>query len=139
MSEEPKARIIARVIATFRRKEHGAATVEFVLWLPVIAFLFGLVADTALIFGGQAQVLRVVQDANRAMSIGLVRTVDDTQSMILAGIVRIAPNATVETTVNAGVIRSTVFIPVTDLTATGLVDAFTEFNVAVFAQHLAES
>ena len=135
MSEEPKA----RVIATFRRKEDGAATVEFVLWLPVIAFLFGLVADTALIFGGQAQVLRVVQDANRAMSIGLVRTVDDTQSMILAGIVRIAPNATVETTVNAGVIRSTVFIPVTDLTATGLVDAFTKFDVAVFAQHLAES
>ena len=139
MSNEKKARSHASGFAAFRRTEDGAATVEFVLWLPVIAFLFALVADTAMIFGGQAQVLRVVQDANRAMSIGLVRTVGDTQSMIRAGIVNIAPNASVATTMNAGVIRSTVSIPVTDLTATGLVDSFTNFNVTVFAQHLAES
>lgn len=139
MSDEWKARAPLSVFAAFHRKEEGAATVEFVLWLPVIAFLFGLVADTAMIFGGQAQVLRVVQDANRAMSIGLVRDVDDTQNLILAGIVRIAPNASVATTVNGGVIRSTVSIPVTDLTATGLVDTFSDFNVTVFAQHLAES
>ena len=139
MSDQWISRVTGSMFAAFRRKEDGAATVEFVLWLPVIAFLFGLVADTAMIFGGQAQVLRVVQDANRAMSIGLVRNVDDAQSMIRAGIVGIAPNASVATTVHAGVIRSTVSIPVTDLTATGLVDSFTDFNVTVFAQHLAES
>lgn len=139
MSDQWNTRVTGSVLAEFGRKEEGTATVEFVLWLPVIAFLFGLIADTAMIFGGQAQVLRVVQDANRAMSIGLVRNVDDTQSMIRAGIVGIAPNASVATTVHAGVIRSTVSIPVTDLTATGLVDSFTDFNVTVFAQHLAES
>lgn len=139
MSHKGNARTTGGVFASLGREEDGAATVEFVLWLPVIAFLFGLVADTAMIFGGQAQVLRVVQDANRAMSIGLVRNADDTQRRILAGIVKIAPNASVATTVESGVIRSTVSIPVTDLTATGLVDAFTDFNVTVFAQHLAES
>lgn len=112
---------------------------EFVLWLPVIALLFGLVTDTAMIFGGQAQVLRVVQDANRAMSIGRVRRVEDTQNMILVGIAGVAPNATVETTVSGGLISSTVLIPVTDLTATGVVGSFADFKVAVFAQHLAES
>lgn len=139
MSDAGYARANGSVFAAFCRKEDGAATVEFVIWLPVMVFLLGLVADTAMIFGEQARVLRVVQDANRAMSIGRVRTVEDTQSMILAGIVRIAPNASVATTVNGGIISSTVLIPVTDLTATGLVDSFTDFNVAVFAQHLAES
>ena len=129
----------ANVLAKFRNQETGAATAEFVLWIPMIALLFAIVADTAMIFGGQAQVLRVVQDANRAMSIGRLRTVEEAQDMILAGIINIAPNASVTTTVAAGLISSTVLIPVTDLTATGLVDSFTNFNVAVFAQHLAES
>ena len=129
----------ASVLAKFRNQETGAATVEFVIWIPMIALVFAIVADTAMIFGGQAQVLRVVQDANRAMSIGRLRTVAETQDMILAGIINIAPHASVTTTVDAGLISSTVLIPVTDLTATGLVDSFTNFNVAVFAQHLAES
>ena len=126
-------------LARLRSKEDGTATMEFVLWLPIMAFLFAIVADTAMIFGGQAQVLRVVQDANRAMSIGRVRTIDATQGLILSGIANIAPNATVVTTVSGGLISSTVMIPVTDLTATGLVDSFTDFEVAVYAQHLAES
>lgn len=139
MSNKVKASAALSLFAAFPRKDDGAATIEFVLWLPVMAFLLGLVADTAMIFGGQAQVLRVVQNANRATSIGLIRSAEDTQRAILDGIVQIAPNASVTTSVNGGLITSTVLIPVTDLTATGLVDAFTDFNVAVFAQHLSES
>ena len=132
---------IYRLFSTFRQQENGSATAEFVIWLPVVALVFALVADTAMIFGGQAQVLRVVQDANRAMSIGRVREVEDAQNMILAGIRSIAPRATVSTTYDpdTGLISSLVLIPVTDLTATGLVDSFADFNVAVYAQHLAES
>lgn len=130
---------ITSMLAKFRTEESGGATAEFVIWIPMFALVFAIVADTALIFGGQAQVLRVVQDTNRAMSIGRLRTVEEAQDMILAGIVNIAPHASVTTTVAAGLISSTVLIPVTDLTATGLVDSFTNFNVAVFAQHLAES
>jgi Flp pilus assembly protein TadG len=130
---------IRSALATFRTQESGGSTAEFVIWVPMFALVFALVADTAMIFGGQAQVLRVVQDTNRAMSIGRLRTVEEARDMILAGIVNIAPHASVTTTVDAGLISSTVLIPVADLTATGLVDSFTNFNVAVFAQHLAES
>lgn len=56
----------------FLRAEQGASTIEFVIWVPVFALLLGLVADAALIYGGQARILRVVQDGNRAMSIGRV-------------------------------------------------------------------
>ncbi len=146
MSFIPKIRVLARVFAAFRRKDDGTATIEFVLLLPVMILLFGIVADTAMVFGGQAQVLRVVQDANRAMSIGRVRSVEEAQNMILAGIARIAPRARVQTTVTEPdiaskvlVISSTVLIPVTDFTVTGLVDSFTGFDVVVSAQHLSES
>jgi len=119
--------------------ESGAATVEFVLWLPVMMLLFGLVIDTSLIFGRQSQILRVVQDANRAVSIGRLRTEVEAEAMIVANIGNIAPNASAETTLSAGIITSLVTIPVSDLTATRMIDAFSNFNVTVTAQHLAEN
>ncbi len=119
--------------------ESGAATVEFVLWLPVMAALFGLIVDTSIVFGDQSQILRVVQDVNRAVSIGRVRTSDDAEAIILADIYNIAPNASVETTLSNGIIASTVTIPVSDLSVTNLIDVFHDFNVTVSAQHLSEN
>ena len=119
--------------------ESGAATVEFVLWLPVMAALFGLIVDTSIVFGDQSQILRVVQDVNRAVSIGRVRTSDDAEAIILADIHNIAPNASVETTLSNGIIASTVTIPVSDLSVTNLIDVFHDFNVTVSAQHLSEN
>lgn len=124
----------------FRKQEDGATTIEFVLWLPVFALLLALVADTALIMGGQAQVLRVVQDVNRSMSVGRITLAADAQQMILDSIRNIAPSATVTTTYDeaTGLISSRVLIPARDLTATGLVASFSNLNVPVFAQHLSE-
>lgn len=141
MSVHLKTAALNSLIRRFRKQEDGASTIEFVLWLPVFAMLFALVADTAMIMGGQAQVLRVVQDANRAMSIGRIRSAEGAQEMILTNIRDIAPSATVTTTFdqNTGLISSRVLIPAADLTATGLVNSFSDFSVAVFAQHLAES
>lgn len=128
-------------LAGLRRKaarEDGAATVEVVLWLPVMALLFALVADTAMIFGAQAQVVRVVQDGNRALSTGRMREAAEAQAQIKAQIAAISPGAVVTTTNVDGLISTTVAMPVTDLTATGLVDAFANFSVRVRAQHLSE-
>jgi Flp pilus assembly protein TadG len=123
----------------FVSKTDGAATIEFVLWLPLILFLFGLIADTAMIYSGRAQVLRVVQDANRAMSVGRIRETDDVQTFITSRIEEIAPNAVVETLLTDGVISSTVDIPASDFMSTNLVGMFSSLNVRVFAQHLSES
>lgn len=128
-----------RPIARGLLDESGAATVEFVLWLPVLAAIFGLVVDTSIIFGDQSQILRVVQDVNRAVSIGHVRTSDDAEAMILADIDNIAPNASVETTLSNGIITSTVTIPASDLSVTNLIDVFHDFNLTVSAQHLSEN
>lgn len=119
--------------------ENGAATIEAVLWMPVFIFLFALLADTALVFGGQARVLRVVQDTNRAISIGRIRNSDDAEAAILAQIAPLSPNATAVTAVQNGVIISSVVIPLTDLTATSIVAAFDTVNLTVTAQHMAEN
>ena len=66
----------------FLRAEQGASTIEFVIWVPVFALLLGLVADAALIYGGQARILRVVQDGNRAMSIGRVTDTNTLESQL---------------------------------------------------------
>lgn len=134
-----------RSIAHGLSDESGAATVEFVLWLPVMAAIFGLVVDTSIIFGDQSQILRVVQDVNRAVSIGHVPIPNDStriiaaEAMILADIDNIAPNASVETTLSNGIITSTVTIPVSDLSVTNLIDVFHDFDVTVSAQHLSEN
>lgn len=120
-------------------REDGAATIEAVIWMPVMIFLFALVADTALVLGGEARVLRVVQDTNRAVSIGRITNVEDAETQVFSRISRIAPNAVVTTTVDSGLITTQVRIPATDLTSVGLVDAFLNLDVTVTAQHLAES
>ncbi len=112
-----------------------------VIWLPTLIFVFALISDTALIFGGQARVLRVVQDANRAMSVGRVTTVQETQNLVMAGIRGLTPNAVVTTTMNTttGLIMTNVVIPATDFTSVGLVDALLNIDVNVSAEHLSES
>ena len=68
---------ILRFARRFIRHDNGGVTIEAVLWMPVFVALLCLVADASLIFGRQAEVLRVVQDANRAMSVGKFGTDGD--------------------------------------------------------------
>lgn len=128
-----------RKLGQFFRRTDGAISIEMVIWLPVFAVLIGLVADAALIFAKQAQVLRIVQDANRATSIGRMMSSAETEEFIESRIATISPNATVVTTIQAGVISSTVTMPASDLTATSLVAAFRSINVSVSSQHLSEA
>ena len=121
------------------RAEQGASTIEFVIWVPVFALLLGLVADAALIYGGQARILRVVQDGNRAMSIGRVTDTNTLESQIATQLRPLSARAVVSTTVTGGVINSSVTVPLSDLTATGLVAAFDGLTMTVSAQHMAEN
>lgn len=123
----------------FAWSESGAATIEAVLWLPVFVFLLAMVADVALIFGGQAQILRVVQDTNRAVSIGRITSTDDAEAAILEQITGLTSSATAETTLVSGVIHSTVSVPLADLTATHLIGAFDSLSLTVTSQHMAEN
>jgi Flp pilus assembly protein TadG len=65
------------LIRNFLRGDTGSISAEFVIWTPVFALVLSLVADTSLIFGSAAEVTRVVQDANRSLSLGRFMTVGE--------------------------------------------------------------
>lgn len=118
--------------------ETGTASIEVVLWLPLFFGAFVLVADVAMIFHGQAQVLRVVQDANRNLSVGQLTSVTETEDFIKARLLPMAPNAVANTSVNAGLIVSTATVPVQDLELIGLFRALSSANIRVSSEQLIE-
>ncbi len=116
----------------------GAATVEAVIWLPAFFAVFALITDASTIFGRESQVLRVIQDANRNLSTGYWATTAEARTDILSRIGWISPNAVVTTEVVGNVITTSVALPLADLTATGLVAAFSSGSLTVSATHVME-
>jgi Flp pilus assembly protein TadG len=61
-------------VRRFARDDAGSVTVEAVLWLPLFFGFLMLVADVSMAFYGKAQAFRLVQDTNRALSVGVYTT-----------------------------------------------------------------
>lgn len=125
-------------VLVFWKDERGTATVEFVICVPVFVMLLGLVVDTSLVFAGEAQALRVVQDANRSFSIGRIKTISETQTMIVDSLKSMSPGVTAVTVVNGGVITSTATMPAQELSSFGILNVFGSTKVKVTAQHMSE-
>lgn len=101
-----------------RGDDGGSATVEFVLWVPVAVFLLLLTVDTGQIFLKQAQATRMVQDANRALSVGKLRTTAATEALIKDSLAGFSSAVTAQTAITAGIISTTARIPLRDLAIT---------------------
>ncbi|WP_160763466.1 TadE/TadG family type IV pilus assembly protein [Kangsaoukella pontilimi] len=112
---------------------------ETVIWLPFFIAAFGFMVDLAMIFNGQAKVLRVLQDVNREYSVGNIASTADTEKQVLAELskMEIWPSAA-STTQVAGNIRSTVVIPTRQLTITHFFGAFASLEVDVTADMTVE-
>ncbi|WP_159964245.1 TadE/TadG family type IV pilus assembly protein [Profundibacterium mesophilum] len=130
---------IGRHLSGFMRAEAGSATIEGVLWLPIFFALFVLMADVSLIFNSQAQILRVVQDANRNYSLGRFKTDAATSDYIASALSNFSPELTADTALADGIITSTVRVPAMDLTATKLLSAITTVKMEITSQHLMET
>ena len=122
----------------FRKDEGGSATLEAVLWLPVFISFMVLAADASFIFFGQNQAYRVVQDANRNLSIGRLQSEEEVVDYVLERLSSISPNATVTAIIDGGIIASVAKIPVTDLMATSFFSAFLDVELTVGARHFVE-
>ena len=135
-------RTLVNRIRAFRRDQDGSATIEGVLWMPVFILIFGLIADASLLFHAQAQLTRIVQDANRAYSVGRLDSEIETQNFIRArlGAVALDANTSVTTTVNgAGIIQTIVNVPAYEYAAVGFFTALTTFSLTISSQHVMES
>jgi Flp pilus assembly protein TadG len=125
-------------ICKFRKCESGTATVEAVIWLPIFFLVLFLMVDAAMIFNGQSQALRVVQDANRKMSIGGFTTPLEVEIYVVERLSRLSPDASAVSTVSVGVVTTTATLPAADLQMSGFFATFMNLNVSVSADHLIE-
>jgi Flp pilus assembly protein TadG len=123
----------------FFTDEDGSFTIESVVWMPIFAILIAIIMNVSMVFFGESQMMRVVQDANRAFSLGRFENELETETYILANLDNMDANFTVETTLSGGVITTELSAPAADLMPLNLMtSAFDSVDVSVFAQQLLE-
>ena len=125
-------------VQRFGRSEDGTATLEAVLLTPVYLILFGLVTDSSIVFGRQAEILRVIQDSNRSLAVGAFQTVQQAEDYITGRVQVFSTNTTVDVAIDRGIISTSVTVPAADLTSTGLFGAFDSLIITVGASQMSE-
>jgi Flp pilus assembly protein TadG len=131
--------MIRTVFRKFARSDDGTATVETLLWFPLFIAVFGLMLDVAMIFHGQAKVLRVTQDGNREYSIGRLTTPAATETYIENILAQLDIQANATTTEIAGVAHTIVTVPANQLQVLGYFTAFAGLTISVTAEHMIEN
>jgi len=132
------SKMLPNGLRRFLSKSEGSGTVKSVLWLPIFFLLFGMMTDVSMIFNRQSRVLRVVQDANRNLSVGRLDTEAETEAWVASELVGLSPNVIVDTQIVAGVATTTATVPAVDLEVLGLFSALNNLNVSVTSQHFIE-
>lgn len=125
-------------LTAFLRRSDGSATVETVLWFPLFIAVFGLMLDVAMVFHGQAKVLRVAQEGNREFSIGRLADEAATKAYIEAELAALNIQATATTTEIAGVAHTLVTVPANQLQVLGYFTAFSSLQLNITADHMIE-
>ncbi len=129
---------IARLTRRFQEDETGAVTVAAVLWVPFFVFVLTMVFDIAMIFYGQARAQEIAEDVNRSLSVGEISSYNDAETLALASLHNLSPNATAETTSEDFMIRTVVRLPTSDLARVGFFSSLTQFEVTAVAQMVQE-
>ncbi len=146
----------------FKNDERGTATIESLLWFPLFFFLFILIIDASFLFYGKAQVLRFVQDENRALAVWVGKEADWTAKELaaearlksriedlmlnpnaseLAAItvsIEKVPNVDESGQIDGEIIQTKVSLPGQPLMAVGSLPEFSSTRISVRAQHYRE-
>ena len=123
----------------FFTDEEGSFTIESVVWMPIFAILIAVIMNVSMVFFGESQMLRVVQDANRAFSLGRFEDELETETYILSKLDYMDAEFTINTTLNSGIISTILRAPATDLMPLNLMtSAFKTVDITVSAQQIVE-
>lgn len=118
--------------------ESGTATIETVLWMPVFVFILVLIFDTSLTFLGKAQILRLIQDANRAYATGQIRSLADAEDFVRTGVEAMGAKPQVASYQIGNIIRTDVTVRAGELGAIGFLQSIPALELRVTSQHLVE-
>ncbi len=131
-----RSRFLASLRA-FKRREDGSATIEAVLWLPAFFYILALSVDTTMIFHGYSRVIRVVEDVNRGISVGRIKTVDEGKTKIATALSNYK-GVTSDIKVVDGVVVTTVAVPVGSMVFMGAIKPLLGKGIEVKTQQYKE-
>lgn len=123
----------------FARSEDGTVSIEALLWFVMIILVTTVMMDAYLLFDTETAATKVIQDANRAASLGRLTTSADVELFIESRLAALSPNATATATFDAsGMVRSSVTIPAGDVGVSGILSSLAGLDLTVGAIHLIE-
>ena len=128
-------------LVKFLKGNDGSISIESILWLPFYALFIVMIVDVSVMFNGQAQAQRTLQDINRLASTGYYTTEADIEARALELLGHLSDQLTVDATIDPdlGVITAVASIPANDLTIIGTLPEFADFQITVSAWHMIES
>lgn len=131
-------------IKAFLRQEGGSATIEFVLWLPIVMAILLLVVDSSMLFMSRSHAMRVLQDTNRLYSVGqftgtAAERITKAQNYALSRLRGLSPSATVTTTeLSNRVVRTSATMETREIAAIGFLGMMIDTTMVVSAEHRVE-
>ncbi|SFE44363.1 Flp pilus assembly protein TadG [Sulfitobacter brevis] len=132
----------AKPVCRFHRfwgDEDGSYTIESVIWFPIFAILLTFVTNISIVFFNESQILRVMQDGNRAYSLGRLTSAEEVQTYISNNLAYLQAGMTIVTETTGGFVTTNLSVPATDLMPLNLMtSAFDSITIAVNAQHIIE-
>ena len=132
------ASCLSKRIKYFAVCEKGSSTLEALIWVPIIVYLMSMIADFSFVFYGKANTLRLVQDSNRALSVGQVASTTEVEDLVRRGMADVSQDVAVTTTVDSGIIRTVVSLPATAFTAVHAVPGLSQMNITITSQQFLE-
>ncbi len=122
----------------FRKNTDGSATVEAVLWLPLFVFFFVMIADVSFAFHRQSQIMRVVQDGNRAFSVGRLEDVAELETYLKTRLASFTENVEVTSFIDTGTITTQVRVPIEDVVAVGMFSFLSDYSIGATSHQFIE-
>ena len=123
----------------FWRDEAGNATIESVIWFPIFAILLVFIMNVSIVFFTESQMLRVVQDGNRAFSLGRLADAQAVQDYILSRLTYLDADLDISTNISDGFVMTSLNAPAGDLMPLNFMNsAFNGITINVSAQQIIE-
>ncbi|WP_343079674.1 TadE family protein [Ostreiculturibacter nitratireducens] len=129
---------VTRLFRKFRRDTRGSATVEAVLWLPMFFFVLSLAVDASMLFYAHNQVMKIIQDVNRSVSVGRL-PIGQAETAIESRLGQY-PNAQATPGYDplTGIINTTVTVPARDILILDFVPLLRNITISVRSQQYME-
>jgi Flp pilus assembly protein TadG len=105
----------------FWRDEAGTTSVEFVLWFPIVMSLVLMFADVSTILFQRSNTVRIVEDAHRMRSVGILTSDVQTQDYIISKLGTVySTKVGVNSIVTAGTQMTVISIPIDSIDLLGV-------------------